>query len=45
MAASLNEEKIVCLDEVITIADGIKVKEPGIIHSVWFVTMLTILLP
>ncbi len=29
MAASLNEEKIVCLDEVITIADGIKVKEPG----------------
>ncbi len=29
MAASLNEERVVCLDEVITIADGIKVKEPG----------------
>lgn len=29
MAASLNEEKVVCLEEVTTIADGIKVKEPG----------------
>ena len=29
MAASLNEEKVICLDEVTTIADGIKVKEPG----------------
>lgn len=29
MAASLNEERVVCLEEVTTIADGIKVKEPG----------------
>lgn len=29
MARSLDEEKIVCLEEVRTIADGIKVKEPG----------------
>lgn len=29
MAASLEEEKIVCLEEVTTVADGIKVKEPG----------------
>lgn len=29
MAASLNEDAIVCLEEVRTIADGIKVKEPG----------------
>lgn len=29
MAASLIEERVVCLDEVITVADGIKVKEPG----------------
>lgn len=29
MAKSLAEERIVCLEEVKTIADGIKVKEPG----------------
>lgn len=29
MVTSLEEEKIVCLEEVRTIADGIKVKEPG----------------
>lgn len=29
MAASLDEDEIVCLDEVVTVADGIKVKEPG----------------
>lgn len=29
MASSLAEEKIVCLESVQTIADGIKVKEPG----------------
>lgn len=29
MAASLEEEAIVCLEEVTTVADGIKVKEPG----------------
>lgn len=29
MAASLEEERIVCLEEVTTVADGIKVKEPG----------------
>lgn len=29
MATSLDEDRIVCLEEVGTIADGIKVKEPG----------------
>lgn len=29
MAVSLEEEKITCLEEVMTVADGIKVKEPG----------------
>ncbi|MCF0106235.1 MAG: threonine ammonia-lyase, partial [Holdemanella sp.] len=29
MYTSLKEDKIVCLDKVVTIADGIKVKEPG----------------
>nr|WP_242745732.1 pyridoxal-phosphate dependent enzyme [Allobaculum sp. Allo2] len=29
MAASLEEERIVCLDKVRTVADGIQVKEPG----------------
>lgn len=29
MVESLNEDEIVCLEEVRTIADGIKVKEPG----------------
>ncbi|WP_285940534.1 threonine ammonia-lyase, partial [Faecalibaculum rodentium] len=29
MAASLEEERVVCLEEVTTVADGIKVKEPG----------------
>ena len=29
MAASLREDEIVCLEKVSTIADGIKVKEPG----------------
>ncbi len=29
MAGSLEEERVVCLEEVTTVADGIKVKEPG----------------